>query len=203
MNYNSHSDTDHIHGPSCVHTHTPYHQTLDELDFQRSLHGACSQPDLARAQLLLDRKGARIVNERDANGYTPLMYDSTMPPAQVTAPFASFSSPTLLNRTRRRPPSSPRYSLLFSYLSLPFCSFPSDPTHPPETLFLQPLHRAASQGHLAVVRLLLSPSSGADPTIRDVDGRTAEDRAREAGFEEVAEEIARRGYDEREMAWSQ
>ncbi|RUP47690.1 hypothetical protein BC936DRAFT_145448 [Jimgerdemannia flammicorona] len=74
MNYNSHSDTDHIHGPSCVHTHTPYHQTLDELDFQRSLHGACSQPDLARAQLLLDRKGARIVNERDANGYTPLHY---------------------------------------------------------------------------------------------------------------------------------
>ncbi|RUS12841.1 hypothetical protein BC937DRAFT_86887 [Endogone sp. FLAS-F59071] len=66
---------DHDHSSCADHAHapTPYTQTLDELDFQRSLHSACAQNDLARARQILDKKSGRAADERDANGYTPLV----------------------------------------------------------------------------------------------------------------------------------
>ena len=48
-----------------------------------------------------------------------------------------------------------------------------------------PLHQAARQGHAQVARLLLE--AGADPALRDGDGKTPEDLANERGHAEVAE----------------
>ena len=48
-------------------------QTLDELDFDRGLWGACSRGDLDRVTGLLNER-KRDPNERDLSGYTPLHY---------------------------------------------------------------------------------------------------------------------------------
>lgn len=52
-----------------------------------------------------------------------------------------------------------------------------------------PVVAAAAAGHAAMVRLLLE--RGADPTVRDTDGRTAADVAKEAAFVDVLGELAR------------
>ncbi len=57
-----------------------------------------------------------------------------------------------------------------------------------------PLHIAAHEGHVGVVKLLLE--YGADPTVEDKDGRTPLDLARALGCREVVsviEEWLRRG----------
>ncbi|THU94521.1 ankyrin [Dendrothele bispora CBS 962.96] len=46
------------------------------------------------------------------------------------------------------------------------------------------LHVAAEEGHLEVVRLLLN--RGADPELKDTNGRSAKERARKAGHRQVA-----------------
>jgi ankyrin repeat protein len=48
-------------------------QTLDELDFDRGLWGACSRGDLGRVEELLNVR-KRDPNERDLSDYTPLHY---------------------------------------------------------------------------------------------------------------------------------
>uniref|UniRef100_A0A1B6LPG5 Uncharacterized protein n=1 Tax=Graphocephala atropunctata TaxID=36148 RepID=A0A1B6LPG5_9HEMI len=48
-----------------------------------------------------------------------------------------------------------------------------------------PLHRAAMEGHMDVISLLLK--SGADPLAKDAEGRTAADRARDNHHEAVLE----------------
>jgi len=57
----------------CCVRPVPCQQTLDELDFERGLWGACSRGDLARVRELLDLRG-RDPNERDHSDYTPLHY---------------------------------------------------------------------------------------------------------------------------------
>ena len=59
-------------------------QTLDELDFERGLCGACSRGDLARVQELLVRR-ERDPNERDTSDYTPLHYAARQGHEQVCA----------------------------------------------------------------------------------------------------------------------
>ena len=59
-------------------------QTLDELDFERGLCGACSRGDLAHVQELLVRR-ERDPNERDTSDYTPLHYAARQGHEQVCA----------------------------------------------------------------------------------------------------------------------
>jgi len=71
-------------GNSCVccTRPQPMQQTLDELDFERGLWGACSIGDLARVQELLKLR-ERDPNERDLSDYTPLHYAARAGHAQV------------------------------------------------------------------------------------------------------------------------
>lgn len=57
---------------NCPHTTpSPYAQTLDELSFERSLHGSANAGDLARVEKLLSKN--TFVDERDYAGYTALV----------------------------------------------------------------------------------------------------------------------------------
>ncbi|TPX38471.1 hypothetical protein SeLEV6574_g07773 [Synchytrium endobioticum] len=66
-----HRHTPDAHGPHS-HSQTRYAQHLDELDFERSLHGCASRGDLASVARLLSRR--RDVNAKDSNGLTALHY---------------------------------------------------------------------------------------------------------------------------------
>jgi hypothetical protein len=66
----------HYHdGESCSHgsTSNPYAQTLDELDFQKSIHYACLNNDIGRVKTIISKKGGSVVNEIDSTGFTPLV----------------------------------------------------------------------------------------------------------------------------------
>ncbi|CAG8721065.1 18813_t:CDS:2, partial [Acaulospora morrowiae] len=68
----------HHHTDSCSHGSqaNPYAQSLDELDFQRSLHYASMVGDVGRVKTIISKKGFTIVNEIDTAGFTPLHYAS-------------------------------------------------------------------------------------------------------------------------------
>ncbi|EXX55155.1 uncharacterized protein OCT59_004119 [Rhizophagus irregularis] len=70
-------DTHNHDGKSCCsHSSTPnlYAQTLDELDFEKSIHYACLNNDINRVKTIISKKGGSTVNEIDSTGYTPLHY---------------------------------------------------------------------------------------------------------------------------------
>ncbi|CAB4406321.1 unnamed protein product [Rhizophagus irregularis] len=58
------------------HNSTPnlYAQTLDELDFEKSIHYACLNNDINRVKTIISKKGGSTVNEIDSTGYAPLHY---------------------------------------------------------------------------------------------------------------------------------
>lgn len=69
-------DTHNHDGKSCCsHSSTPnlYAQTLDELDFEKSIHYACLNNDINRVKTIISKKGGSTVNEIDSTGYTPLV----------------------------------------------------------------------------------------------------------------------------------
>nr|CAG8662855.1 2156_t:CDS:2 [Entrophospora candida] len=68
----------HRDGESCSHglQENPYSQSLDELDFQRSIHYACMLGDVVRLKTMISKKGGSIVNEIDSTGYSPLHYSA-------------------------------------------------------------------------------------------------------------------------------
>ncbi|CAG8580679.1 8634_t:CDS:2 [Funneliformis caledonium] len=72
MSVNNHSHD----GKTCSHSSAPnpYSQTLDELDFQKSIHYACLNKDVTRVKTIISKKGGSVVNEIDSTGYTPLHY---------------------------------------------------------------------------------------------------------------------------------
>ncbi|KAG9306080.1 hypothetical protein G9A89_015984 [Geosiphon pyriformis] len=64
-----------IHDHNCSHSEQNlFVQTLEELDFTKSIHQACLQGDYDRVKSLIAKKGTRIVNESDKTGYKPLHY---------------------------------------------------------------------------------------------------------------------------------
>ncbi|TPX30172.1 hypothetical protein SmJEL517_g06208 [Synchytrium microbalum] len=64
--HHQHHHHDHTHAPSI------FEQSLDELDFERSLHGASSRGDIDRVRWLLNRNA--LVNARDSSGLAALHY---------------------------------------------------------------------------------------------------------------------------------
>ncbi|CAG8453668.1 1009_t:CDS:2 [Paraglomus occultum] len=56
------------------HSNSPYTQTLEELDFMRSIHNACIEGATEKVRNIIVKKGSHVVNERDSTGYTPLHY---------------------------------------------------------------------------------------------------------------------------------
>ncbi|CAI2182425.1 16297_t:CDS:2 [Funneliformis geosporum] len=72
MSINKHNH----HGESCSHSSAPnpYAQTLNELDFQKSIHYACLNNDVSRVKTIISKKGGSVVNEIDSTGYAPLHY---------------------------------------------------------------------------------------------------------------------------------
>lgn len=49
-------------------------QTLDELDFEKSIFGCAVYGDLQRLKQLISKKGSACLNDQDRNGYTCLHY---------------------------------------------------------------------------------------------------------------------------------
>ena len=82
-------------------------QTLNGLDFDRGLWGACSRGDFDRAQELLNQR-EHDPNQRDLSGYTPLHYAARKGHVQLCQlllrnkaqvdPFAGESAATPLHR---------------------------------------------------------------------------------------------------------
>ncbi|ORZ38271.1 hypothetical protein BCR44DRAFT_116489 [Catenaria anguillulae PL171] len=66
------------HPPSCPCTLHPSHpslsQSLDELDFERSIHGAAASGDLNRTQRLLASSPTHLIHTRDTSGLLPIHY---------------------------------------------------------------------------------------------------------------------------------
>ncbi|CAG8526277.1 8909_t:CDS:2 [Paraglomus brasilianum] len=60
-------------------SNSPYTQTLDELDFMRSIHNACIEGAAEKVRNIIVKKGSHVVNERDSTGYTPLDIDGQTP----------------------------------------------------------------------------------------------------------------------------
>src|SRR4051812_23596921 len=89
MSHHHHHDHDHDDHDH-VHAATPYTQTFSELDFERSLHFAAGQGDLAAATRILDRRGSGAVDDRDGAGFTalviqrPMLVDMTLPRNALT-----------------------------------------------------------------------------------------------------------------------
>lgn len=57
-----------------VHASTGYEQTLDEIEFEKSAFYCAVNGDLDRLKQLVAKKGPRILNEQDKNGFTCLHY---------------------------------------------------------------------------------------------------------------------------------
>ncbi len=66
----------HEHSKSCQHNKnsSSYEQTLEEIEFEKSIFNACVQGDLNRIKYLIDKKGASQLFEQDRNGYSCLHY---------------------------------------------------------------------------------------------------------------------------------
>ncbi|KNE64440.1 hypothetical protein AMAG_09462 [Allomyces macrogynus ATCC 38327] len=69
------------HGPQCgCASHAPtvpsVYETLDELEWARSLHGASASGDFARVKAKLSSSAHTNINALDEHGYSPLHYAS-------------------------------------------------------------------------------------------------------------------------------
>ncbi|KAJ3325068.1 hypothetical protein HDU76_013251 [Blyttiomyces sp. JEL0837] len=68
-----HHDHDHTTTCGCSKTSTPYTESLDEMDFARSLHGVAYSGDIQKVAKYLSKSNINV-NELDNAGYTPLHY---------------------------------------------------------------------------------------------------------------------------------
>jgi ankyrin repeat protein len=62
-------------GKNCNHTAKfGCEQTLDEIEFEKSIFYACVQGDFEKVKSFISKRGNQFVNEQDKNGYTCLHY---------------------------------------------------------------------------------------------------------------------------------
>lgn len=177
------------HGTDCACCFpTAAAQSLDEVAFETSICHAASVGDIGRVRRLLEKNPASVHSDgkNGDSGYTPLHYASRSGHTDVAALLLQFGA---------RPPLLliPPYKRLFDGHPLIFIPPPpgagADPNRQTKAGGATPLHRAAFMGHVDVVQLCLR--AGADPSIRDADGKTSLDKAVQQGHEAVAEALRR------------
>ncbi|CAF0741109.1 unnamed protein product [Brachionus calyciflorus] len=62
---------------NCTHvSNYGLEQTLDEIDFEKSIFNACVYGDLEKVKQFVQQKGYSIINSQDKNGYTCLHYSA-------------------------------------------------------------------------------------------------------------------------------
>lgn len=70
-------ENDRHHEPSCSHgsqARFGCEQTLDELEFEKSVFGCAVYGDLERLRAIVVKRGRECLNDQDRNGYTCLHY---------------------------------------------------------------------------------------------------------------------------------
>ncbi|KAK3828692.1 MAG: ankyrin repeat-containing domain protein [Benniella sp.] len=125
-------------GHVCNHTPSSVSESLDELDFARSIHAACINNNIARVQAILSkdssRRGVSPATSLDSAGYTALHYASRAGNKEICT--------LLLNAGAEVDAKTPE-------------------------LGTTPLMRAVHQNHLVVARLLVSYGASIDETNSD------------------------------------
>jgi len=135
-------DSCHCH-LSASNTHSSVFETLDELEFRRSLCSAAQQNDIEEFRRRLDAlPPSKSINQCDTSGYTALHYAVRFQPATICR---------LLLERGANPNSQTRASLS------------------------TPLHRAVLFRNTEAIELLLKYH--ADVHLKDLDGKSAEDKA--------------------------
>ncbi|CAG8523525.1 6469_t:CDS:2 [Ambispora gerdemannii] len=182
MNNKDHENHDH----SCSHSQqtNPYIQSLEELDFSKSIHQACLQGDYSKVKALITKKGASVVNERDAAGYTPLHYGARNGHEEICR--------LLLEKGANPNATTPEL------LSTPLCRAAVGNHIKVVTLLLRhganpklvdsdgqsPLHKACGNSSIAVAKLLIEQDKGLVDA-KDNKGRGPLDCCRSKEDEEV------------------
>ncbi|CAG8532339.1 10590_t:CDS:2 [Ambispora leptoticha] len=142
---------------ACTHSQqaNPYTQSLEELDFSKSIHQACLQGDLSKVKAHITKKGSRVVNERDTAGYTPLVL-----PVFVRHHYGARSGHEEICKLLLENGADPNATTpeLLSTVSTS------------RQRFSRPLSRAAAGNHIKVVTLLLR--HGANPKLVDSGGQS-------------------------------
>ncbi|KAF9997419.1 hypothetical protein BGZ65_007009 [Modicella reniformis] len=125
-------------GHVCNHVPTSLSESVDELEFSRSIHAACINNNIARVQAILakgnSRTGASPASALDSAGYTALHYASRTGNKEICT--------LLLNVGAEVDAKTPE-------------------------LGTTPLMRAVQQNHLAIARLLVSYGANIDESNSD------------------------------------
>ncbi|KAI9205253.1 ankyrin repeat-containing domain protein [Polychytrium aggregatum] len=169
-----------------------YAQSLDELEFERSLPGLAQSGDSSRVQKLL-AKGADP-NQPDSSGYTALVRMLQLPRpccdlhdrehvalcTSSDAPHPALVNPIFCPCSGQQHYASRQGNVSLCRMLL---DAGADPNAATMQLKTTALHRSAAQGHLSVTKLLLA--SGAKPDGQDDRGQTALHAAAQNGHLDV------------------
>ncbi len=61
---------------SCTSNNSAVQQTLDELEFEKSIFNACVQGDIQKVKAMINKHGRSLLNQTDKNGYSCLHYST-------------------------------------------------------------------------------------------------------------------------------
>jgi len=173
------------HGANCTcGNHSAAVQGLLEVRFQKSICAAAIAGDIQRVTKILEKDPNAIYSDGVGShtGYTPLHYAARACHPAVVQVLLDFGKNILPGKPEcfglreiGIPSNSTIHDVIFAG---------SDPNRQTTAGKATPLHRAAFQGDIQIVKLLLD--AGARPDIKDSDGQTAFHKAIQEGHEDVA-----------------